>query len=95
MNRFKPKEYLRDDEILISSTIQLNCSLSNSMIRQWNIFRCEKDCLTFNQMKSLIEISLTEIEIPSELFPISGVAKGGLGRAKPYHRAVEPYHPIF
>lgn len=66
INRSQAKQYFTTDEILISSTIQLNCSLTKSLLTSWKIFRCEYDCLIFNGINS----SSTEMEIPSSFFRI-------------------------
>jgi hypothetical protein len=62
-----PIQYRRNEDIFISSNIQLNCNNSFSTINQWTIYNCTSiDCSFQIQIDQTIQTTFTELYIPPQ-----------------------------
>ena len=60
-----PLQYRRDQDVFISSRIELNCNSSLSMITQWTISNCTSICSSPIVADSTIITTFAELFIPS------------------------------
>jgi hypothetical protein len=70
MSLSAPIKYRQDQNVFISSNIELNCSTYNRMTSEWTISSCNSSCTILSSFEPQVIRTFSEIFIPARILVV-------------------------